>query len=176
MGGNGLNGQMGVVMDITTSFPSSHRPAASRRYTGVEGQRQRSEEQRAESREQRAESRGASPSPPAPGAGAPRPAVPVVGVGVGVTGHRPPNPQQPAASSGPGAKGQVLAPPPDHTQPRPAPPWTQRVPGGVKFPLLASLIAQLVTCGRLWPLNPMHIASCAPRPHTRMLPRCRDTR
>jgi hypothetical protein len=34
--------------------------------------------------------------------------------------------------------------PPDHTQPRPAPPWTQMVPGGVKFSLLASLIAQLV--------------------------------
>jgi hypothetical protein len=34
--------------------------------------------------------------------------------------------------------------PPDHTQPKPAPPWTQRVPGGVKFPLLASLIAQVV--------------------------------
>jgi hypothetical protein len=42
--------------------------------------------------------------------------------------------------SGPGAK----LDPPDHTQPRPAPPWTQTVPGGVKFPLLASLIAQLV--------------------------------
>jgi hypothetical protein len=42
--------------------------------------------------------------------------------------------------SGPGAK----LDPPDHTQPRPAPPWTQRVPGGVKFRLLAPLIAQLV--------------------------------
>jgi hypothetical protein len=42
--------------------------------------------------------------------------------------------------SGPGSK----LDPPDHTQPRPAPPWTQRVPGGVKLRPLASLIAQLV--------------------------------
>jgi hypothetical protein len=43
--------------------------------------------------------------------------------------------------SGPEAK----LDPPDHTQPIPAPPWTQGAPGGVTFPLLASLIAQLVT-------------------------------
>jgi hypothetical protein len=51
-------------------------------------------------------------------------------VPVGLTGHRTQRP-----------RGQVGPP---RTTPSPAPPWTQMVPGGVKFPLLASLIAQLV--------------------------------
>jgi hypothetical protein len=42
--------------------------------------------------------------------------------------------------SGPGGK----LDPPDHTQPNTAPHWAQGVPGGVKFRLLAPLIAQLV--------------------------------
>jgi hypothetical protein len=49
----------------------------------------------------------------------------------GATGHRTQGPSWNPRTTG-------------HTKPRPAPPWTQRVPGGVKFRLLASLIAQLV--------------------------------
>jgi hypothetical protein len=49
--------------------------------------------------------------------------------------------------SGPGAK----LDPPDHAHPRLAPPWrprAQRVPDGVKFRPLASLIAQLLAAGQ----------------------------
>ena len=93
--------------------------------------------------EPRTGTHGLSPRPAAP-AGSPRYGGGAHGgaeeppslVPVGVTGHRTQRP-----------RGQIGPPGPHPAQtssPRAALPWTQTVPGGVKFPLLASLIAQLV--------------------------------